>query len=92
MKMWRLMISWTTTLVILLSLGCAGAPRKDIEGQLIDAFREERKSVEIKDVEAGLVYTIDPLFRKSERGCPLALIRGWKGDIMREEKEVEVCD
>jgi hypothetical protein len=91
MRTWRMILAWTTTSVILLSIGCAGVPRKDIESQLIDAFRKERKTIEIKDDEQGEVYTIDPLFRKSERGCQIALIRGWKDGIKIKEKEVEVC-
>ena len=92
MRIWRLMTTWATAVLLVLSIGCASAPRRDIESELIEAFRREHKSVEIKDLEQGLVYTIDPLFRKSERGCPLALIRGWRDDVKVEEKEVEVCD
>jgi hypothetical protein len=92
MRTGRIMPAWTMAAVILASIGCAGMQQKDIESQLIEAFKKERKTIQIKGDERGEVYTIDPLFKRSERGCELAVIRGWKDGIKIEEKEVEVCD
>ena len=76
---------------LILTAGCAGTEKRDIETQLIDAFREEGKTVEIKDERHKEVYVIDPTQRLSERGCPIARIRKWKDDVKVEDKEVEVC-
>jgi hypothetical protein len=91
MIMGKMVLAWTTAGVLLLSIGCAGVQQRDIESQLIDAFRMERKTVEIKDDAHGKVYMIDPLHVKTKRGCELALIRVWEHGIKIDEKEVEVC-
>jgi len=76
---------------LILTAGCAGTEKRDIETQLIDAFREEGKTVEVKNERDREVGVIDPTRRFSERGCPLARIRKWKDDVKVEDREVEVC-
>lgn len=43
------------------------------------------------DYDRG-IYMITPTGRLSGNGCPIAVIRGWKGGRIIKEKEVEVCE
>ncbi len=73
-------------------LGCATTGDHEIERKLIEEFCEKGKTV-LYEVEGHReVYKIDPTFKKSENGCPIAVIRAWRDGRLTEEKEVEVCD
>ncbi len=71
---------------------CATGRQRNIEDELISAFRQEKRTVELKIDGGRELYTIDPAFKKSTKGCPIALIKGWRGARQFMEKEVEVCD
>jgi len=78
-------------LLLLASFSCATGHR-NVEDELISAFRQEKKTVQLK-IEGGReLYTIDPTFKKAVDGCPIAVIKGWRGSEQFIEKEVEVCD
>ena len=64
----------------------------NVEDELISAYRQEKKTVQLKIDGGRELYTIDPTFRKAADGCPIALIRGWRGSEQFMEKEVEVCE
>lgn len=76
---------------LILTAGCAGTEKRDIETQLVEAFIEEGKTVEIKGDHYGELYVIDPTQRFSDRGCPLARIQKWRDGVKLEDKIVEVC-
>ena len=82
---------WVAVL-ILGCVSCAGTQKRDIEGELIAAMAEKCKTVEIKLDEGREVYVIDPTQKLSEKGCPIALIRGWRDGGLIMEKEVEICE
>jgi hypothetical protein len=70
---------------------CATGHR-NVEDELISAFRQDKRTVQLK-IEGGReLYTIDPTFKKSADGCPMAVIKGWRGSEQFMEKEVEVCE
>jgi len=70
---------------------CATGHR-NIEDELTSAFRQEKRTVQLKIDGGRELYTIDPTFKKSADGCPIALIKGWRGASLFMEKEVEVCE
>jgi len=70
---------------------CATGRPRNIEDELIAALKKEKRTVHLK-IEGGKeLYTIDPISKRSANGCPMALIKGWKGSEKVMEKEVEVC-
>lgn len=79
-------------LVFLGCLSCASTQRKDIESELIAAMAARCKTVEIKEDGGREVYIITPTQRFSDRGCPIALIKGWRDGVIIKEKEVEICE
>ena len=73
-------------------ISCATSRPRNIDEELIAALKKEKKTVHLK-IEGGKeLYTIDPLTKRSANGCPMALIKGWKGSEKVVEKEVEVCE
>jgi hypothetical protein len=73
-------------------ISCATGRPKNIDEELIAALKKEKKTVHLK-IEGGKeLYTINPLTKKSVNGCPMAMIKGWKGSEQVMEKEVEVCE
>jgi hypothetical protein len=70
---------------------CATGHR-NVEDELISAFRQEKRTVQLKIDGGRELYTIDPTFKKSAGGCPIALIKGWRSSEQFMEKEVEVCE
>ena len=91
MKMSSKILSALLLLASFVFFSCATGHR-NVEDELISAFRQEKRTVQLK-IEVGReLYTIDPTFKKSADGCPVALIRGWRGSKQFMEKEVEVCE
>lgn len=89
----RKMVLFAACFVLLACLSCASSkPKPDIEGKLISAFITNCKTVETKIDEDMVIYMITPTQRVSGKGCPIALIRGWKEGNMIKEKEVEICE
>ena len=73
-------------------ISCATGRPRNIDKELIAALKKEKRTVHLK-IEGGKeLYTIDPLTKRSANGCPMALIKGWKGPEQVMEKEVEVCE
>jgi hypothetical protein len=83
-----------SALLILVSFffsSCAtGHP--NVEDELISAYRQQKRTVQLKIKGGQELYIIDPTFKKAADGCPVALIRGWRGSEQFMEKEVEVCE
>lgn len=73
-------------------ISCATGRPRNIDEELIAALKKEKKTVHLKIEDGKELYTIDPLTKKSANGCPMALIKGWKGPEKIMEKEVEVCE
>ena len=73
-------------------IACATGRPRNIDEELIAALKKEKRTVHLK-IEGGKeLYTIDPLTKRSANGCPMALIKGWKGLEQVMEKEVEICE
>ncbi len=70
---------------------CATARYESLEDRIIAAYIEQCKTLEYK-AGPGETYIVDPTQNWTERGCPTALIRGWKDGVQIVEKEVEVCE
>lgn len=81
-----------TVSIALSFISCATGRPRNIDEELIAALKKEKKTVHLKIDGGKELYTIDPLTKKSANGCPMALIKGWKGSEKVEEKEVEVCE
>jgi hypothetical protein len=73
-------------------ISCATGRPKNIEDELIAALKKEKRTVHLKIEDGKELYTIDPITKRSANGCPMALIKGWKGSEKVMEKEVEVCE
>ena len=76
----------TTTLA-----ACATARYESLENRIIAAYIVQCKTLEYK-AGPGETYIVDPTRNLTERGCPTALIRGWRDGVLIMEKEVEVCE
>jgi hypothetical protein len=71
---------------------CATTRHGDIEDRLIASFAEKCKTVEYKVHGDREIYVIDATMRKSENGCPIAVIKGWRDGSLFREREVEICE
>ncbi len=79
-------------LLIVISLSaCATTRTEDPEERVIAAYIQQCKSLEYK-WKHGEVYVVDPTRNITDRGCPTALMRGWRDGVLIVEKEVEVCE
>jgi hypothetical protein len=79
-------------LLVLISLtACATTRTEDLEERIISAYVQQCKTLEYK-WKHGEVYIVDPTGNVTDRGCPTALIRGWRDGVLIKEKEVEVCE
>jgi hypothetical protein len=73
-------------------ISCATSRPRNIDEELIAALKKEKRTVQLKIGDGKELYTIDPITKRSANGCPMALIKGWKGPEKVMEKEVEVCE
>lgn len=71
-------------------VSCATTPKQNIEEMLIEAMARECKTVEYKTEYE--TYIIEPAWKKSDKGCPITVIKGWRGGALFMEKEVEICE
>ncbi len=72
-------------------MACGGLEKRNVDAELIAEMERNCKKVEIKKDYDQAVYVIAYTGKISKERCPLALIRGWKGDRLIEEKQVEIC-
>ena len=71
---------------------CATIRHENIEDRLIAAFAEKCKTVEYKVHGGREVYIIDATMERSVKGCPIAVIKGWRDGSLFREREVEICE
>jgi len=88
----KLCVVFLTVSITLSFISCATGRPRNIEEELIAALKKEKRTVNLKIEGGTALYTIDPLTKRSANGCPMALIKGWKGPEKIMEKEVEVCE
>ncbi len=72
-------------------IACGRLQKRDVDADLISEMERNCKKVEIKKDYDQAVYIISYTGKVSKDRCPLALIRGWKGDRLIREKQVEIC-
>jgi len=86
-----LFIFFAALFVIVILSACATTRHGDLEDRIIAAYIEQCKTLEYK-AGPGETYIVDPTRNQTERGCPTALIKGWRNGVLILEKEVEVCE
>jgi hypothetical protein len=78
-------------LTVISLTACATTRTENLEERIIAAYVQQCKTLEYK-WSHGEVYIVDPTRNTTDRGCPTALIRGWRDGVLIKEKEVEVCE
>lgn len=87
----RLKLLCSLFLMVSLCISCAGLQKSGIETKLIAEMEKNCTRVTVKmDYDQG-VYVIAYTGQVSKDMCPIAIIRGWKGEKLIKEKEVEIC-
>ena len=85
------LIFWAALFVMIILSACATARYESLEDRIIAAYIGQCKTLEYK-ARPGETYIVDPTRNQTERGCPTALIKGWRDGVLIMEKEVEVCE
>ena len=92
MRTWSALVFLTGFFAMTILSACATTRHGDIDDRLIAAFAEKCKTVEYKVNGDRETYVIDSTMRRSENGCPIAVIKGWRDGSLFREREVEICE